>query len=161
MKSSIVVKRYQDLYDDVISKIEHLNKTYCTEFNGSNPMIYKMLNGNFAVGDAQYLIFNQVGPNYSGISTVEMKNVAIQQHFNYLAIIAHAIESKIYDILIVELNDVESKCISYDSTNVCIEDCCIMVNSLVGSSSETKKNFLEDLTTEEQLHVYYQLFKQS
>jgi hypothetical protein len=120
-----------------------------------------MLGGNFAVGDGQYLIFNQIGPNHSGISTIEMKNVALQQHFNYLAIISHAIETKIYDLLIAELNGVDTKCLSYENTHVRIEDCCIVVHSLVGSSSETKENFIEELTTEAQLQVYYRLFKQS
>jgi hypothetical protein len=154
MKTTSIVKRYQELYNETLVKIEHFNKVYCTEFNNSDPKIYNMLNNNFAVGDSEYVIFNKVGPCHSGISTIEMKNITLQNHFNYLSIIIHEIESRIYELLIEQLNGIGDRKIEFDDIKITFEDSCITV-----TDHKSIRNFIEDLTTEEQLNIYYNTFK--
>lgn len=154
MKPSNVIKRYQELYDDTLSKIEHLNKVYCEEFNSYNPKIYNMLCNNFSVGDSEYVIFNKTGLNHSGISTIEMKNVALQNHFNYLSVIAHEIESRIYEMLVDFISGPGDPKIEFDDISIVYED-----SSVVFIKDNVRKSFINDLTTEEQLNVYYHTFK--
>jgi hypothetical protein len=157
MKSPDVIFQYQDVFSDTTKKIEELNRIYCMEFNDSLPKVYHQVSAYFLVGDNEYIILGKATEMHSGISVVEMKNLSLQQHFNYLSAIARDIEMAIFDKLIRTMSPLGKKEIAH-------KDLSIVMNIENNSTSfivNQTKDFVKDMTTDEQLDVYYRCYNKA